>query len=120
MCPGFSGEKLDQILSDTDSNFQVFLELFDSSIVDGSFQKFGGKALSKAESLKKDDFVMVIFQTQKKRCFGIVLDVPTKNTVEVKILQRKTIGNTTEFVHKSEVFSTKQTMLIYREEKDKK
>ena len=98
----------------------MFLELFDSSIVDGSFQKFGGKALSKAESLKKDDFVMVIFQTQKKRCFGIVLDVPSKHSVEVKILQRKTVGDTTEFTHKSEVFSTKQVVLIYRPQKDKK
>ena len=117
MCPGFLGENLEQILSDIDSNFRVFLQLFVDSIIDGSFQKFGGKSLSKAENLKKDDFVMVIFETQKRRCFRIVLDVPTKHSVEVKVLQRKTIGNATEFVHKSEVFSAKQVMLIYREKK---
>ena len=77
----------------------MFLELFDSSIVDGSFQKFGGASLSKAENLKKNDFVLVIYQSQKKLCFGIVLNIPSKHSVEVKILQRKTVGDTTEFTH---------------------
>ena len=119
MCPGFSGGKLDQTLSDTDSNFQLFLEFFDNSILDGSFQRFGGKALPKNESLKKDDFVMVIFQTQKKRCFGIVMDIPSKHSVQVKILQKKTIGDNTEYTHKNEVFSTKQVVLIYRKQNKK-
>merc|ERR1711867_280174 len=114
MCPGSLGEGLEQTLSDIDSNFQAFLQFFDDSIIDGSFQRFGGKSLPKAEKLKKDDFVMVIFETQKKRCFGIMLDLPTKHTVEVKVLQRKTVRNTTKFVHKSETFSTRQVMLLYR------
>ena len=118
MCPGSLGEGLEQTLSDIDSNFQAFLKYFDDSIIDGSFQRFGGKSLPKGEKLKKGDFVMVIFETQKKRCFGIVLDLPTKHTVEVKILQRKTVGNTTRFVHKSETFSARQVMLIYREKKN--
>ena len=120
MCPGFLGESLEQTLPDVDSNFRVFLELFNDSIVDGSFQKFGGKAFAKTENLKKNDFVMIIFETQKKRCFGIVLDTPSKHSVEVKILQRKTVGNDTEFVHKSEIFSAKQVVLLHRERKHKK
>ena len=119
MCPGFSGGKLDQTLSDTDSNFQLFLEFFDNSILDGSFQRFGGKAMPKNESLKKDDFVMVIFETQKKRCFGIVMDTPSKHSVQVKILQKKTIGDNTEYTHKIETFSTKQVVLIYRKQNKK-
>ena len=98
----------------------MFLEIFDNSIVNGNFQKFGGGSLSKTENLRKNDFVLVIYQTQKKRCFGMVLNIPSKHSVEVKILQRKTVGDTTEFTHKSETFSTKQVMLIYRPEKDKK
>ena len=118
-CPGFSSESLDQILSDVESNFRTFLEIFDNSIIDGSFQKFGGASTSKAENLKKDDFVLVIYETQKKRCFGIIENVPSKHSVEVKILRQKTVGETKEFSQILETFSTRQVKLIFRPKKDK-
>ena len=115
MCPGFLGEGLEQTLPDVDSNFRVFLELFNHSIVEGSFQRFGGKSFAKSENLKINDFVMIVYETQQKRSFGIVLDFPSKHSVEVRILQRKTVGNDTGFVHKSEIFSAKQVVLLHRE-----
>ena len=77
------------------------------------------KPCLKNESLKKDDFVMVIFETQEKCCFGIVMDIPSKHSVQVKILQKKTIGDNTEYTHKIETFSTKQVVLIYRKQNKK-
>ena len=118
-CPGFSSESLDQILSDVESNFRTFLEIFDNSIIDGSFQKFGGASTSKAENLKKDDFVLVIYETQKKRCFGIIENVPSKHSVEVRILRQKRVGETKEFSQILETFSTRQVKLIFRPKKDK-
>ena len=116
-CPGFSSESLDQIVSDVDGNFRTFLEFFDNSIIDGSFQKFGGVSSSKAESLKKDDFVLVIYQTQRKRCFGIIEDVPSKHSVVVKILRQKNVGEHKESSQVLETFSTRQVKLIFRPKK---
>ena len=60
---------------------------------------------------------MIIYETQQKKSFGIILGFPTKHKVEVRILQRKTVGDDTTFVHKSEIFSAKQVVLLHREVK---
>ena len=118
-CPGFSTDSLDQILSDVDCNFKTFLEFFDISIIDGSFQRFGGASTSKSDHLKKNDFVLIIYQTQRKRCYGIVQNVPSKHSVEVKILRQKTVGENKEFSQILEKFSTRQVKLIFRPKNDK-
>ena len=118
-CPGFSSDSLDQILSDMDRNFKTFLEIFDSSIIGGDFQRFGGASGSKADNLKENDFVLVIYETQRKRCYGIVQKVLSKHSVEVRILRQKTVGETKEFSQILERFSTRQIKLIFRPKQDK-
>ena len=118
-CPGFSSDTLDQILSDTDANFKTFLDLFDTSIIDGDFQRFGGASGSKVDNLKENDFVLVIYETQRKRCYGIVQKVLSQHSVEVKILRQRTAGDTKEFSHIFERFSTRQLKLIFRPKQDK-
>ena len=60
-CPGFGSDNLKEILSENDTNFQTFLNLFDQAIVSGQYQKFGGKSTVPAADFKKGDFVLVIF-----------------------------------------------------------
>ena len=97
-----------------DCNFKTFLEFFDSSIIDGAFQRFGGASGSKADNLKENDFVLVIYETQKKRCYGIVQNVLSKHSVEVRILRQKTVEENKEFSQILEKFSTRQVKLIFR------
>ena len=117
VCPCFNTDNLDQILADTDSAFKTFLEHFDQLIITGNFQKFGGHSATKTCNLQKGDFVLVIFESQKKRCFGIIQNTPvkSKHIVDVKILRRRNAGDNLDFLPKIESFSTRQVKLIHRE-----
>ena len=117
VCPGFNTDNLDQILADTDSAFKTFLEHFDQLIITGNFQKFGGHSATKTCNLQKGDFVLVIFESQKKRCYGIVQNTPekSKHNVDVKILRRRNADDNSDFLPKIESFSTRQIKLIHRE-----
>ena len=106
---------MEEILSENDTNFQTFLNLFELAIVSGQYQKFGEKSTVPAVNFKKGDFVLVIFESQKKRCFGILQELAgKKHQVDVKILRRRTSGDNSDYTPVIERFSTRQLKLIFR------
>ena len=66
-----------------------------------------------------NDFVMVVYQTQGVRRYGIVTDIPSPHNISVKILHKKSIGKEQNFAQKVEQFSVSQVKLIYRSPKNK-
>ena len=90
--------------------------MFDQANVCGKYQRFGGKSTTRAADLKKGDFVLVIFESQKKRCFGIVQEsAGRKHNVDVKILRKRTSGDDSDYTPVIESFSTRQLKLIFRQ-----
>ena len=79
------------------------------------FQKFGKKSTTEKHELKTGDFVLVIYETQKMRRYGIITNIDSLHTVSVRILHKRSIGrNGQNYVPKVEQFSAQQVKLIYR------
>ena len=98
----------------------MFLQEFDNSVVTGDYQKFGKTSTTKKHELKPGDFVLVIYETQKVRRYGIITKIDSLHTVSVKILHKRCIGkNGQNYVPKVEQFSTQQVKLLYRVPKSK-
>ena len=70
----------------------MFLEEFDNAVVTGAYQKFGKVSTTKKHGLLPNDFVMVVYESQGVRRYGIVKDMPSAHNVNVKILHKRSVG----------------------------
>ena len=59
---------------------------FDQAVVTSNFQKYGKAATTRKHGLKINDFVMVVYETQSLRRYGIITEVLSSHNVRVKIL----------------------------------
>jgi len=114
-CPGTVQSDLESTMDQTSKAWGMFLQQFDNSVVTGNFQKFGKKSTTEKHELKIGDFVLVIYETQKLRRYGIITNIDSQHTVTARILHKKSIGkNGQNYVPKIEQFSAQQVKLIYR------
>ena len=97
----------------------MFLGEFDNAVVTGSYQKFGMVSTTKKHGLLPNDYVMVIYESQGVRRYGIVKDIPSLHNVNVKILHKRSVGKEQSYAQKVEQFSVNQVKLIYRVPRNK-
>ena len=111
---------LDSTMEETSKAWGMFLAEFDNSVVTGDYQKFGKTSTTKKHELIPGDFVLVIYETQNVRRYGIITKVNSLHTVSVKVLHKRSVGKDGQnYVPKIEQFSTQQVKLIYRVPKGK-
>ena len=82
-------------------------------------QKFCKVLTTKKHGLLPNDFVMVVYESQGVRRYGIVKDIPSSHNVNVKILHKRSVGKEQSYAQKVEQFSVNQVKLIYRVPKNK-
>ena len=85
-------------------------------MVSGNFQKFGKVATTRKSGLKENDFVMVVYETQNLRRYGVITEILSPHNARVKILHKRTIGKKQTFTPKIETSSTSQIKLVYRKQ----
>ena len=92
---------------------------FDQAVITGSFQRYGKAATTRKHGLMINDFVMIVYETQSLRRYGIVTEVLSSHNVRVKILHKRSIGKKQTHTPKVETFSASQVKLIYRSSDNK-
>ena len=98
----------------------MLLQEFDNSVVTGDYPKFGKTSITRKHELLPGDFVLVIYETQNVRRYGIITEVNSHHTVTVKVLHKRSVGKDGQnYVPKIEQFSAQQVKLIYRVPKSK-
>ena len=119
-CPGTVQANLDDTIEESSKAWSMFLEEFDNAVVTGDYQKFGKVSTTKKHDLSPGDYVLVVYETQGVRRYGIVTKIDSLHNVSVKILHKRSIGKDGQnYVQKIEQFSTRQVKLIYRVPKGK-
>ena len=117
---GILKASLDDTIEESSKAWSMFLEEFDNAVVTGDYQKFGKVSTTKKHELLPDDYVLVVYESQGVRRYGIVTKIDSLHNVSVKILHKRSIGKDGQsYVQKIEQFSTRQVKLIYRVSKGK-
>ena len=99
-CPGTVQTDAHETIRETSKAWDIFLNEFDTAVITGSFQKHGIASTTKKHGLMINDFVMVVYQTQGVRRYGIVTDIPSPHNISVKILHKTSIGKEQNFCTK--------------------
>ena len=114
-CPGTVQSDLDSTMDQTSKSWSMFLQEFENSVVTGDYTKFGKTSITRKHELLPGDFVLVIYETQNVRRYGIITEVNSHHTVTVKVLHKRSVGKDgQDYVPKIEQFSAQQVKLIYR------
>ena len=99
-CPGTVQASPNDTIEESSRAWNMFLEEFDNSVVTGSNQKFGKVSTTKKHGLLPNDYVMVIYESQGVRRYGIVKDIPSLHNVNVKILHKRSVGKEQSYAQK--------------------
>ena len=118
-CPGTVQADANETIKETSKAWDIFLNEFDTAVITGSFQRYGQASTTKKHGLMINDYVMVVYETQGLRRYGIVTDVPSSHNVSVRILHKRSIGKEQTYAQKVEQFSVSQVKLIYRSSNNK-
>ena len=71
-----------------DEGYKTFIELFNQSVIEGKYQRFGSKVPKKNKKLKIDDFVIVSLSADKPK-YGIIAGFESEHRIKVLLLTRR-------------------------------
>ena len=84
-----------------DKVFQLFVNLHQQAIVEGGYQRYGSKTVTKPRSIQENDFVMILNSDALRPKYGIIEKKISKHRVSVRMLTKRnkdgsgSVGNQT-------------------------
>ena len=94
-----------------DEGYKTFIELFNQSVIEGKYQRFGSKVPKKDKKLKIDDFVIVSLTADKPK-YGIIAGFESEHRIKVLLLTRRYKNGSGQVGH--QIIDVNNSVHIYR------